>query len=206
MKPFIEFIKETYANDIEADSRLSRNTTVNHLHYARMFKNAKRYKSSSPDHIIYHVSDGSLHKHMWVHKRTGSVDFILKSTAVEGKVPNETLHHDIHIVSREGGPRLGKTAFHDMWSGRVGGRYGVTVHNNQSPGAIKLHKQIRKEFGDKVTYHTYDPETKRASHYSTGVAASFDTPEQLRRKLLPIEIVAFHPAKYRLKQPQQPLT
>ncbi len=206
MKTLLTFINETYANEIGAESQLDTNTTVDKPYYKEMTRRAKRYQSSSPDHIIYHSEKHGNHMHVWVHKKTGAIDFLLASKAHDGAIPNERLHHDININSREGGPRgMGATAFHDLWSGRVGKKFGITVHDNQSPGAIKMHRRIRKVFGDKIRYHTFDPRTGEAEHLTRGVAASFETPEPLRTKLVPTEIVVFHPPKHRLKEPQKPL-
>lgn len=206
MKTLLTFINETYANKIRAESKLRNNASIDDPYYKEMARRSERYESSSPDHIIYHSENNGNHMHVWVHKGTGAIDFVMVSKAHDGAMPNERIHHDINIASREGGPRgMGATAFHDLWDGRVGKKYGITIHRNQSPGAIKMHRRIRKIFGDKIIYHTFNPRTGEAQHHMRGVAASDETPESLRAELLRTDIVAFKPKKHRLKEPQKPL-
>lgn len=204
MKSFIAFIKEGWANNLETSSKLSKDTDVDSdefEHYLRDKKNVSRYQSSSPDHIIFHHKTkynshyAHENRYLWVHKKTGHIDFHMKTLSNPGHHEDEELHHHLYIKSRQEGPSMGKTAFHDIWNGHTG-KYGITVHDDQSKGAVRLHKKMRKEFGDKVTYHTYHPD-KGAKHLTHGVAVSNNSPTSLRKAVIDTQIVAMRTPKHR---------
>jgi len=197
MKSFQQYITETFANKIGTSSKMPADTTVDNPGIKRQFQGAKKYQSTSRQHIVYHVKDKNGNNHYaWVHRRTGDIDGYMKTKEQAGKLPNERFHHDILIQSRDGGPSIGAHMFHDLWSGKFG-HYGISVHDNQSPGAIRLHKKLRKHFGDKVLYHTYNPKTGEAKHLTHGVAASGDTPDSLFNAIHSVNIVAMMKPKYR---------
>jgi len=197
MKTLRQFINETFANEIGAASKLPKNTNIDEPYIKYRLNNAKKFNSNSPDHIIYHIKEANgKNQYHWVNRKTGNVDFRMETTSTPGKLPNEEFHSNILIQSRENGPPMGITAFHDLWSGRLG-HYGITVHDNQSEGAVRLHNNLREKFGNKVLYHTYNPKTGKAEHLTRGVAASPATPGPLFKAIKDTQIVAMMAPKNR---------
>jgi hypothetical protein len=202
MKTLRQFINETFANRMGTDSKLPSETSIDDPGIKNQFKKAKKYDSNSSDHVIYHVKDkDGYNHHIWVHRKTGHVDFYMKTNDKPGKLPDEKFHSNILIQGRANGPSMGITAFHDLWSGKLG-HYGIAVHDNQSKGAIRLHNRLRQHFGKRALYHTYNPETGEAKHLTHGVAASGKTPDELFDAIHKVQIVGMMAPKHRPPLPK----
>lgn len=139
--------------------------------------------------------------HYWVHNKTGHVEFHLSAKVTPSKTKGEALYSDIDSTGRIGAG-VGKHAYYDLMSGRAGDA-AIMVHDNQSTGATKLRRNIRKRYKDKVLYHTYDPNSGEAKHLTHGVSSSFAskigpmTPYRLHKKIGPMKIVGMVPKKHR---------
>lgn len=73
-------------------------------------------------------------------------------------------------------------------TGRALNKPGIMVHDNMSPGAIKLRKKVAKSFSN-IFYHTYNKAEEKAEHLTRGVSASWNTPREFRNKLEQTKII-----------------
>lgn len=165
--------------------------------------------SSTGKHTIYTKHniphpfyDGkTVSHHYWVNNKTGNLDFHMSAQTKPGKEKGEMLYHDIDSAGSLKA-KIGRHAYFDIMSGRTG-HAGIMVHDNQSTGATKLRRNIRKTYKDRVLYHTYDPESQEAKHLTHGVSSSFAsklgpmTPYRLHKKIGPMKIVGMVPKKHR---------
>lgn len=171
-------------------------------------------ESSAPS--VTHPLSGTTHR--WVNNKTGHVDFMVEADTHKGKNPGERIYNKISTYGVPGG-KMGHHAYFDLMSGRTRGpsdptgktypphEAAIMVHDNQSKGATKLRQNVRKHYGDKVLYHTYDEDAEEAKHLTHGVTSNFGqkipvektTPYSLHKKIGPMKIVGMVPPKHRYK-------
>ena len=181
MLSFKNFLTEIIKNKIGKDEKLPHSTKFDpkgkHAGYER-----ESVETNTGHHIYTHRSPqfengepGYVH-HIWVHPKTGSVDF---SVEAETKPhPNgRTTYNGIYIRGREriegsqnnSPPNMAAHGYNDLHRD-----FGViTQHESQSPGAQKIQKSLRKLYPETNSIY-YNHKTGKA--YSTSYVRPFIDP------------------------------
>jgi len=216
MKDFKETITEVLANRVGTRHGIADDFKFDHKGLEK--KGYTAVRSSSGKHTLYskleEPSPFDSHQtanHFWVNNKTKQLDFHVRASTKAGKEPGERLYHAIDTAGRIGS-QTGHHAYFDLMSGRPG-HAAIMVHDNMSKGAVKLQRKIRKTYGDRVTYHQYDPDTGEAKHHTHGVSSSFGmkmdgpiTPYRIHSKISKIKIVGMVPKKHRYQHSVQEAT
>lgn len=170
MKSFKKFIKEGRTNKIDKSETLSSIQFTDYADYNENegnppFKLEKHPDSVTDEHHIYtqnytDYNKKPMRKHLWVNKKTGTVD--LSFSANVNNKGKDTVYSNIDLIGT-GRKGIAHHAYYDLM------RRGVVLsHSNQSQGAVKVSRKVRKTYPD-VVAHVYDPEKKEATHYTHGI-------------------------------------
>lgn len=200
MKSFKQFLTEVIANTIPKTSKWPENTTLAHLekHFGNKFIEAP-HPSVLPTHKLM-IGKGAPGEHVlaWVHKDTGHVDLTMEAE-MHPNTKKEIIAKGIYITGRKNGNNVGHHGVFDALSGRFGKPL-VTEFDSLSPGAIRMLRKSRETYGDKIFFHTFDPQTEKAEHLTHGVSVSDKSPNSFYHVQRDKVIVGMVPPKHRIKK------